>query len=115
MIFITMYNHTGGRVYVFQRVADVGRVFFAVAAASSPCCRPAASPQIFRTFGGRGWGLRLSDERGAEAGTVLHEYLGEVCILSPNPRLSLEGIWLVEEYVAGVVVVVIVVAVSLLL
>lgn len=36
--------------------------------------------QIFRTFGGRGWGLRLSDERGAEAGTVLHEYLGEVSL-----------------------------------
>ena len=40
--------------------------------------------QIFRTFGGRGWGLRLSDERGAEAGAVLHEYLGEVLIASPT-------------------------------
>lgn len=34
--------------------------------------------QIFRTFEGRGWGLRLSDEKGAKAGTLLHEYLGQV-------------------------------------
>lgn len=46
---------------------------------------PDASPlgfvgrkQIFRTFEGRGWGLRLSDEKGAKAGTLLHEYLGQV-------------------------------------
>ncbi|CAM9103685.1 unnamed protein product [Laminaria digitata] len=36
------------------------------------------STEIFRTFEGRGWGLRLSDEKGAKAGTLLHEYLGQV-------------------------------------
>lgn len=34
--------------------------------------------QIFRTLEGRGWGLRLAQENGAKAGTLLHEYLGEV-------------------------------------
>lgn len=38
--------------------------------------------QVFRTFEGRGWGLRLSDENGAKAGTLLHEYLGEVTYYS---------------------------------
>eukprot|EP00904_Undaria_pinnatifida_P009167 jgi/Undpi1/5380/HiC_scaffold_2.g00661.m1 len=36
------------------------------------------STEIFRTAEGRGWGLRLSDEKGADAGTLLHEYLGQV-------------------------------------
>lgn len=39
--------------------------------------------QIFRTVEGRGWGLRLSDEKGAKAGTLLHEYLGQVRPLTP--------------------------------
>ncbi|CAN0081555.1 unnamed protein product, partial [Ectocarpus fasciculatus] len=42
--------------------------------------------EIFRTFEGRGWGLRLADERGAEAGTLLHEYLGEVIVMDECRR-----------------------------
>ncbi|CAM9246781.1 unnamed protein product [Ectocarpus sp. 6 AP-2014] len=42
--------------------------------------------EVFRTFEGRGWGLRLAEERGAEAGTLLHEYLGEVIMMDECRR-----------------------------
>lgn len=42
--------------------------------------------QIFRTVQGRGWGLRLKEEKGVRAGTLLHEYLGEVRVPYCNGR-----------------------------